>query len=468
MRTPRTTTPAALSRIPPHNLEAETSVLGSILIHPDSIDEVTGLVVADDFYKPSHSKIYEAMCSLVDRREPIDIVVLTERLRQTGDLEHVGGATYLSWLADTVPSAANVAVYAKMVREQSLLRKTIRTLSDYTVRAFAGVEDVAAFLDEVERGVLETTSPRAGVGEVDMTSLMRRVLAVAEDARENPGRPPGIRTGLTKVDSLLVAALTPGKLVTIGARPAMGKSALAGNIVVNAATDGVPVALFSLEMIREELGIRMISERIGVSGRAILRGETSDQNMTDMVREACDLARLPIAIDDTPALSFRDIASRCRRYSRKIGDLGLVVVDYLQLMHGSERTRMRDGREAEVSEISQALKQLAKDLRCPVLALSQLNRRLESRPDKRPMLSDLRESGAVEQDSDVVVFIYRDEVYNQMSLDKGVAEIIVAKQRGGPTGMVKVGFRDTTTSFHDLEIEFARPPTGYDSPFYSD
>lgn len=439
-----------MMRVPPHNLEAETSVLGSILIDPGVIDDVSPILRPEDFYKPSHTKIYEAMLHLVERRQPIDIVVLTERLRQTNELDYVGGATYVSWIADTVPSAANVVTYANMVRDAALLRGTIRTLSEYAARAYDGVDDVSAFLDAVECAVLETTSPRAGVGEVDMRSMMKRVIQIAEDARLNPGRAPGIQTGLAKLDGLLVSML-PGKFIVIGARPGMGKTSLASNIVVNAATSGVPTAVFSMEMVREDIGMRMVAERARLSATAINRGETTDQDMISIVQAAIDLDRLPVVVDDTPSLSHTEVASRCRRYSRQIGDLGLVVIDYLQLMRGSDRARRFESREQEVSEISGALKRLSKELRCPVIALSQLNRRVESRPDKRPMLSDLRESGAVEQDTDCVIFIYRDDFYNKASSDKGTAELIVAKQRGGPVGMVRVGFDAATTTFRNLD-----------------
>lgn len=455
-------------RVPPHNLEAETAVLGSILLDPLAFDVVRGIITAADFYKPAHAKIFEAMCGLADRREPIDIVVLTDAMRRSCDLENVGGATYVSWLADTVPSAASVELYAKIVRDKAKLRSLIRVCSEVAVRGYEDRADLEVFFADAEKSVFDVTRERRDDRQHDVKSAAVEAFREIERWSQCPEGIAGVPSGLRRVDELILG-FRPSDYVIVAARPSMGKSALASGIALNAAVNlGIPTMLFSVEMSRMQVLVRMISALSRVELWKIKRSFLRDEDWQTLIRYTDEISKSPMTVDDTAGLTIRDLASKARRYAREIGDPGLIVVDYLQLMRGSTGRR-DDSREREVSDISLGLKALAKDMSCPVIALSQLNRKVEERTERRPVLSDLRESGSLEQDADVVCFLYRAAYYRNLNRGSGgtvpdnSAEVIVAKQRNGPTGVVEVGWDPNTCTFADLDLAYV-PPDGLPPP----
>jgi replicative DNA helicase len=444
-------------RVPPQALDAEESVLGGVLLDNSAIDRITELIQPDDFYRESHRKIYRAMLSLSERNEPADLITLTEALRTRGELADVGGVAYLAELAERVPTAANIANYARIVREKAILRNLITTSTTIATRAYDAQEDVKEQLDRAEYEIMQLSEREVKPAFVRIDQILGQTFKDIDRLHEQQNAVTGVTTGFIDLDKL-TAGLQPSDLIIIAGRPSMGKTAFCLNIAENAALKGdAGVAFFSLEMSKEQLAMRMLCSQAHVDLARVRTGHLTDREFRELAEAAARLSYAPIYIDDTPALSVLELRSKARRLHRDPNArLKLIVVDYLQLMRGSES---RDSREQEISEISRALKALAKELHVPVIALSQLNRQVENRSPPKPRLSDLRESGAIEQDADVIGFIYREEVYVEDSDKKGVAEIIIAKQRNGPIGSVELTFLREFTRFENREVMPDAPDT---------
>ncbi len=436
-----------LRRVPPQNLEAEQSVLGAILLENESVNQALEILSSDDFYRESHREIFRAMVELTDKNQPVDAITLTDALRARGILESIGGPAYIAELATCVPIAANVAHYARIVRERAVLRSLASIATDIASSAYEAPQNVDEFLDQAEHRIFEISERRIRPSFHAMSDLTRESIRMIERLYETKELVTGVPTGFIDLDRI-TAGFQPSDLVVIAARPSMGKTALALNIAAYASMEADPkvgVALFSLEMSKEQLVLRMLCSEARVDGSKARAGYLSDRDFPRLVEAAGRLSEAPIFIDDSSDTTAIALKAKCRRLKReRSANLGLVIVDYLQLMRAA---RPNDSREKEIAEISRSLKALAKELKLPVIALSQLNRAVESRPERRPLLADLRESGAIEQDADVVAFIYRDEVYHRDTKEPGVAEIIVAKQRNGPTDTAKLTWLKEFTRF---------------------
>ena len=434
-----------LRKVPPQNLEAEASVLGGILLENEAMDRVLEIVTPDLFYRESHRKVFRAMMDLSERSEPVDLITLSEFLKARGELEAVGGTAYLASLANLVPTSANIAHYARIIREKGILRHLINVATGIATRGFEDQSNVEEFLDEAEKSIFDISEKRIKSSFVFLGDMMNDSIKMVEKLYERKEMVTGVPTGFNDLDNI-TAGLQPSDLIVVAGRPSMGKTAFSLNVAANAALQaGIGVAVFSLEMAKEQLGLRMLCSEARVDHSKVRSGHLAEREFPALVSAAGRLAEAPIYIDDTPAISILELRAKSRRLLRdRDKKIGLIVVDYLQLMRGLSAVQ---NREQEISEISRSLKALAKELNVPIIAISQLNRRVEDRGDKRPMMSDLRESGAIEQDADVIAFIYRDEVYNKDSADQGTAEIIVAKQRNGPTGMVRLTFINKITRF---------------------
>ena len=436
--------PRSAQRVPPHSREAEESLLGAVLLSPDAANDVMDRVHPEDFYVPAHQSIFEAMRRLYDNNQAIDAVTLAEELRRTGELEKVGGVPYLTRLVDVVPVTSNIDHYADIVEENARRRELIRAGAAITNIAFDLDEEIHTVMDRAEQSVLSVAERRASQSMIEVGPLFAEVLERIEQLEQQGSEVTGLATGFRDLDKKL-AGLQPANLVIIAARPAMGKSALTMNIATNVALQQKPVALFSLEMSKEEIVQRILAS-VGRVDSMKLRSCQLGPLWQRVVDAASRMYQAPIYIDDSPIVTVTDIRAKCRRLKRKKG-LALVIVDYLQLMQGTAR----ENRQQEIAEISRSLKNLARELDVPVIGLSQLNRSLEAREDKRPRLSALRESGSLEQDADVVMFIYRHEYYHPEDQEnKGLAEIIIAKHRSGSTGTVKMTFLPEFTRFADL------------------
>ena len=439
------------SRVPPHNIEAEQSVLGGILLDNDVLPGVLEILNGEEFYRAAHRAAFVAAITLFERNEPCDLVTLTNLLKSQNKLEEAGGASYLASLVDSVPSAANVNHYARIVSEKWLQRALISSATQIATSVLQGGLGVDELLDRAEQAIFRVSERRINPSFFSVKDVIKQNIKLLEKLQERQEVYTGIPTGFDELDRM-TSGLQAADLVVIAGRPSMGKTAFALNIARNAAVEHeVPVGIFSLEMSKEQLGMRMLCAEARVDSHKMRTGFFTPRDWPLLLRAAGTISEAPIFIDDSPALSALELRAKARRLKRD-QNLGLVIVDYLQLMrgpHGAER------REQEISEISRALKALAKELTVPVVALSQLNRRVEERHDKRPQLSDLRESGAIEQDADLIAFIYRDEVYHPESPDKGVAEIIIGKQRNGPTGHLKLAFLSQYTRFDKLAFEQA-------------
>ncbi|MBI1909218.1 MAG: replicative DNA helicase [Deltaproteobacteria bacterium] len=449
------------TRVPPQDLDAEQSVLGAVLLENQSINRVLEIIVPDDFYRESHKKIYRAILSLFERNEPADLITLKEELIRQGDLEAIGGVATLSSLVDRIPTAANISHYAKIVREKSILRRLIQSATDIITQGYQGGGDADWFLDYAEKSIFEIAQKKIKQPFHAVKDIVKDSFKAIERLYERKELITGVPTGFVEIDRL-TAGLQASDLIVIAGRPSMGKTALALNMVVHASTVAkVPCAVFSLEMSKEQLVQRMLCTEARVDSSKLRSGFLSESDWPKLTRAAGILSEAPIFIDDSPALTVLDMRAKARRLQREHG-LGLVIVDYLQLMRGYAGS---ESREREISEISRSLKELAKELSVPVVALSQLNRMVENRKPPIPVLADLRESGAIEQDADVIAFIYREEVYDRESLNKGVAEVIIGKQRNGPTGFVKLAFLSSITRFENLarEFEAAMPPPDFES-----
>ena len=440
--------PSAGGRVPPHDLDAEESLLGAMLLSRDAIAAAVESCIADDFYKPAHGHIFAAVTALYARGEPADPVTVSDELRRSGLIEAVGDPSVLISLQVNTPSTANASHYARIVEEHALLRRLVSVAGEIAELGYSVPEDVSEVIDRAESMVFEVAQRRV----VDTMSSLRDLLSESLDHLENlyaRGETiTGVPTGYTDLDERL-AGLQRSNLVVVGARPAMGKTSFALGIVSHAAVHArVPVLLFSLEMSHLELTQRLLCSEARVDATRMRNGRLLESDWPKISDAIGRLGDAPIYIDDNPNVTVMDIRAKARRLKARHG-LGVVVVDYLQLMSGHAKSRA-ENRQVEVSEISRGLKVLARELDIPVVALSQLSRNLEMRQDKRPVLADLRESGSIEQDADVVMFIYRDEIYNQESADRGTAEIIIAKHRNGPTGVTQLAFMDHHTRFANM------------------
>jgi replicative DNA helicase len=439
-------------RLPPHSVEAEQSVLGALLLDAVAWDAVADVVTADDFYRRDHQLIFSGIAGVVETRGPCDAVTVAEFLERKGLLEEAGGLAYVAQLARDTPSAANVRVYADIVRERAILRLLVSAGGTIATSALeASGRTASELVDEAERAVfaIAEKGARSKAGFQSVSSVLPGAIDRLDMLHQNPGQLTGVSTGFTELDRM-TAGLQPGDLVIIAGRPSMGKTTLAINIAENAAVGkGVPAAIFSMEMSAEQLTMRMISSLGRVNQGHLRTGMFSDEDWSRINGAVAQMSAAPIFIDETPALSPTEVRARARRLKREKG-VGLIVIDYLQLMQVGGNT---ENRATEISEISRGLKALAKELACPVIALSQLNRSVEQRADKKPVMSDLRESGAIEQDADVIMMIYREEVYDQSTPRKGIADIIIAKQRNGPVGEVQLAFLGEYTKFENLASE---------------
>jgi len=441
-------------RIPPQSIEAETSTLGSMLIDRDAIAKVIDILEPEDFYKEAHRAVYEAICMLFEKGEPADLITVTEALREQGKLDKVGGAVFISSLANSVPTAANVEYYAKIVKDRAILRALVKAGTSIAASAYEASTDVEVALDEAEQAIFQIAQKKSIQSYTDIKRVLVEAFERIEYLYSNKGGVTGVASGFPDVDNI-TSGFQPSDLIIIAGRPGMGKTAFALNILENAARrDGVPCAIFSLEMSKEQLAQRMLCSVAGVDGQRLRTGFLRDDDWPKLSFALGKLSEAAIFVDDTPSISIMEIRAKARRI-RAEHNLGLIVVDYLQLMVGRYRT---ENRQQEVTEISRSLKQLARELEVPVVALSQLSRAVEQRTEKIPSLADLRESGSLEQDADVVIFLYRDDYYNLDSDRKGIMDVIVAKQRNGPTGKVSLVFLKEFGRFESLE-KHLRPET---------
>ncbi|OGT00723.1 MAG: replicative DNA helicase [Gallionellales bacterium RIFCSPLOWO2_12_FULL_59_22] len=441
-------------KLPPHSVEAEQSVLGGLLLEASALDKIADLITDDDFYRHEHRLIYRQIVRMSELAKPVDVITVAEALEIAGELDKIGGLPYLGSLAQNVPSAANIRRYGEIVRERSIMRKLAEVGAEISGSAYNPTgRDAAQLLDEAESKVFEIAEAgsRGKQGFMSMPPLLTQVVERIETlyGRDNNNDVTGIATGFTDLDRM-TSGLQPGDLVIVAGRPSMGKTAFSINIAENVALDSkLPVAIFSMEMGATQLAMRMLGSVGKLNQHDLRTGRLQDDDWGHLTHALGKLNDAPIYIDESAALTALEVRARSRRLHRQNSRLGLIVVDYLQLM-SSNVGKASENRATEISEISRSLKSLAKELHVPVVALSQLNRSLEQRPNKRPVMSDLRESGAIEQDADLILFIYRDEVYNSDSPDKGKAEIIIGKQRNGPIGKVELAFRGEYTRFDNL------------------
>ena len=442
----------AALRVPPHSIEAEQSVLGGLLLDNTAYDKISDLVSESDFYRDEHRRIYRAVQRMLERGKPVDVVTVAEAIDAAGETEHTGGLAYLGELAQNTPSAANIRRYGEIVRERAILRQLVTAGDEIASSALNPLgREPKTLLDEAEAKVfaIAESGMRHQTGFQHINPLLTQVVERIQELhdRDNASDITGIPTGYNDLDKM-TSGLQPGDLVIVAGRPSMGKTSFALNIAEHVAIEyGAPVAVFSMEMGGAQLAMRMLASVGRLDQHRVRTGKLNDDEWSRLSYALGKIHEKAIYIDETPALNPIDLRARARRLHRQCGKLGLIVIDYLQLMSGSSQG---ENRATEISEISRSLKGLAKELECPVIALSQLNRSLEQRPNKRPVMSDLRESGAIEQDADVIMFIYRDEVYNPDTQEKGSAEIIIGKQRNGPIGTVRLTFLGEYTRFENF------------------
>ncbi|HEX7703311.1 MAG TPA: replicative DNA helicase [Kofleriaceae bacterium] len=452
-------------RVLPHNLDSEASILGGVILRNDVLLHLEQLETAD-FYDHRHKVIWDAIRNLEAGARPIDVVTLEVEIEKAGKLEAIGGIAFLGELALRVPTADNIVAYADIVRDHSQARKLILAAGEIVEAGFEDGLEVKDYLDDAEGKIFEVTQRKDKAGPEPLKGLVKKVFSSLDERFKSAGGITGVPTGFTDLDTK-TAGLQPTELIILAARPAMGKTAFAMSLAQNAATTGGwPVLVFSLEMSSTQLAERMLCSEAKVDSSALRRGQLQRQDMTNLTYAAATLSKAPILIDDSPALSIREVRARSRRFRSDPSlfprdgsgkKCGLVVIDYLQLMRGSAQAA-KASREQEISEISRGLKSLAKEIECPVLALSQLNRSLEQRTDKHPQLSDLRESGAIEQDADVILFIYRDVIYNKDCENPHIAEVLIGKNRHGATGTVETHFEGRYTRFENLSQRSDSPP----------
>ncbi len=439
-------------KVPPHSIEAERSVLGGLMLDDNAWDNISGSLAAEDFYRSDHRIIYRVMADLVERNNPLDIITISEALEGIGELENVGGLAYISDLASSTPTASNIHAYAQIVRERSTVRSLISVAHEIADSGFnPDGRNSATLIDEAESKVFKISDDRpSNGGPESVRPLLTRAVERIDVLFQTKGALTGISSGFRDIDEM-TSGLQPADLIIVAGRPSMGKTAFMMNIAESAVISGEsPVLVFSMEMPSDSLVLRMLSSLGRIDQTKIRTGQLGDDDWPRLTSAVTLLNDKPLFIDDTPALSPNEIRSRARRVAREHGKLGVILLDYIQLMQVSGTSENRAG---EISEISRSLKSIAKEFDCPVIAGSQLNRSLEQRPDKRPIMSDLRESGAIEQDADVIMAIYRDEVYHD-DAEKGIAEIIILKQRNGPIGRKKLAFVGQYTKFEDLAVGY--------------
>ena len=440
-----------LAKIPPHDIDAEQAVLGSMLTDKDAVNAAIETLKEDAFYREDNRAIYQAIINLYSKSEPIDIITLKDELESMDKFEQVGGYEYLASLPDKVPTTANVQKYIKIVEEKAILRKLIKTANEIIELGYDPAEDVEDIMDNAEKKIFDIMQSKNQKGYTPIKDVLVESFTKLEELYNRKQHITGVPTGFVELD-YKTAGLHGSELILVAARPAMGKTAFALNIATNAALRGnAPVAIFSLEMSKEQLVNRILCSEAMVDSNKVRTGKLEEDDWVKLAGAIGPLSESEIYIDDTPGISVMEIRTKCRKLKME-KNIGLVVIDYLQLVQGSNKRQA--SREQEISEISRSLKILAKEINVPVIALSQLSRAVEQRPDHRPMLSDLRESGAIEQDADIVMFLYRDDYYNKESEKKDIAEVIIAKQRGGQTGTVELLWMGNYTKFVNLEKRF--------------
>ena len=439
-----------LAKIPPHDIDAEQAVLGSMLTDREAVNAAIEVLKEEAFYREDNRAIYQAIVNLYNKSEPIDIITLKDELESMGKFEQVGGFDYLASLPDKVPTTANVQKYIKIVEEKSILRNLIKTANEIIELGYDPTEDVEDIMDGAEKRIFDLMQSKNQKGYTPIKDVLVESFTKLEELYNRKQHITGVPTGFAELD-YKTAGLHGSELILIAARPAMGKTAFALNLATNAALRGnAPVAIFSLEMSKDQLVNRILCSEAMVDSNKVRTGKLGEDDWVKLAGAIGPLSEAEIYIDDTPGISVTEIRTKCRKLSIDKG-IGLVVIDYLQLVQGSKRA---GSREQEIAEISRSLKILAKEINVPVIALSQLSRAVEQRPDHRPMLSDLRESGSIEQDADIVMFLYRDDYYNKESEKKDIAEVIIAKQRGGQTGTVELLWMGQYTKFVNLERRF--------------
>ena len=439
---------AIIKKIQPHNIEAEQSVIGSMIMDQDAILTASELISGDDFYQKQYGVLFDAMTELHTEGKPVDLITLQHKLQEKDVPPELAGMDAIREVVAAVPTSANVKHYAEIVYEKAVLRRLIHTMEGLTNECYLGRSAMEDIMADTEKQIFEILQKRNSGDYESIQDVVMRSLSSIEAAAKNHGTVTGVATGFTDLD-YKTAGLQPSDLILIAARPSMGKTAFVLNIAEYVAIKSkVTTAIFSLEMSKDQLVKRVLAMNSKVDSQMIRTGQLGDDDWVKLVESARLVGSSNLIIDDTPGISITELRSKCRKFKLE-HNLGLVIIDYLQLMTGGKKSS--ESRQQEVSDISRSLKALAREINAPVIALSQLSRAVEQRPDKRPMLSDLRESGAIEQDADVVMFIYRDEYYNPDSEDKGVSEIIIGKQRNGPTGTVKLGWQSQYTKFVNLE-----------------
>lgn len=439
-------------RTPPHNIEAEQAILGAIFLEPESMSSATELLIPSDFYRASHQRIFQVMMQLTDKGEPIDLVTVTTALSNAKLLDEIGGVSYLSDLANAVPTAANIGYYNKIVEEKALLRRLIRTATDIVTDGFSKEDDVDEVLSEAEKNILEVSNRKNASAFKNIKDVLIDVYDNIEQLHHNDADVTGVPTGFRDLDKI-TSGFQRNDLIIVAARPSVGKTAFALNIAQNVAikTDE-NVAIFSLEMGAEQLVNRMLCAEGNIDAQRLRTGNLEPEDWGKLTMAMGSLSNAGIFIDDTPGIRVNEIRSKCRRLKQEHG-LGMILIDYMQLIQGSA-SNAKENRQQEVSEISRSLKGLARELNVPLVALSQLSRGVEQRQDKRPMMSDLRESGSIEQDADIVGFLYRDDYYDQESEKQNIIEIIISKQRNGPVGTVELAFVKEYNKFVDLDHRY--------------
>ena len=443
-----------IDRIPPQNIDAERSTLGSMLLEKEAIEKGIEILKAEDFYREAHRVIFEVIVHLSNKGEPIDIITVSEELTRRNMLDKVGGIPYLTALANAVPTAANIEYYARIVGEKSLLRSIITVASNIISMGYEGAEEVNVIMDEAEKQIFQVTQRRNTKGFVSLRNILIETFERIEMLYESKGGVTGLPTGFTDLNRM-TAGLQPSDLIILAARPSMGKTTFALNIAQSAAVEQkIPVIVFSLEMSKEQLALKLLCSEAGVDNQRIRTGTLMDCDWPRLSHALGSLSEAAMFIDDTPGVTALDIRAKARRIKAEHG-LGLIVIDYLQLMQSNGKGRS-ENRQQEVSDISRTLKSLARELHVPVVALSQLSRAVEQRTDKRPNLSDLRESGSLEQDADLVAFLYREDYYNPETDKKNITELIIAKQRNGPVGTIDLLFQKEFSKFVGLE-KFRKP-----------
>ncbi|MBW1915719.1 MAG: replicative DNA helicase [Deltaproteobacteria bacterium] len=442
------------AKVPPHNLDAEQAILGGILINNDAMNQIMDILSGEDFYREAHMNIFQGMIDLYNNSEPIDLITLSQHLTNKNHLEKSGGIEYLTSLVEAVSTSAGIIYHGEIVRDLSVRRKLLTQCSSISEACLQNWQDTDSLLEMAEQSIFDIAQEKVREGISPINDVIKESFKKLESVAEHEGFITGAPTGFAEFDRL-TAGLQPSDLIIVAGRPSMGKTAFALNLGYNTAQKTKKgVVIFSLEMSKMSLGMRLLGMAAQINASKLRTGTLRDQDWSVLTDAANDLAELPLYIDDNSGLNVLEMKAKCRRLQKRVGNLSLIIIDYMQLIQG----RQTESRQLEISEISRSLKALAKDLDVPVIAISQLNRKVEDRPNKRPQMADLRESGAIEQDADVIAFIYRDEVYNPSTEEnRNIAEIILAKQRNGPTGYFKLTFLKEITCFRDYAEENYSP-----------